>query len=541
MQKSFAELSSRFTDRMSGDTNLIFEKEDHIETCPAASPSQKKGSGRLSLMSGIYAHQFNVVGNTVFSDEELAEVIVSYEKREISPEELQAVREALTRFYIHRGYITSGVIIPDQDVVDGLIILRVIEGRLANIEVEGNRYLHAGYISDRLEIAGGPPLNVMELQQALQYLLQDHRIKRINAHLSPGILLGESILKVHVEEESPYLLEFGISNSQSPSVGSVRTEIRGAHQNLTGRGDALEGTAGVTKGSNDVQISYVLPLTAHDTTLKTEYRESDNLIIEEPFEGLDIKSEERTFGVGISHPFYRRMGEELSLSLAIEFRRSQTFLLGRPFSFSEGSEEGKSHLKVLRFAQLWTDRSLKQIIVVRSCFSLGLDSIGTSLNSSNADERFLSWLGQIHLRIRVGETDSVVVFRSNVQLSNDPLLPLERFAIGGMHTVRGYRENRLVRDNGMTASLELQVPILEDHGDESVLQGIIFLDFGKSWNSDTHTPDPKSLPGAGFGIKLAMIRHLQLQVYYGMALRSIHTSGHDLQDHGVHFELSGHF
>jgi hemolysin activation/secretion protein len=38
------------------------------------------------------------------------------------------------------------------------------------------------------------------------------------------------------------------------------------------------------------------------------------------------------------------------------------------------------------------------------------------------------------------------VLRNDLQLAKDPLLPLEQFTVGGASTVRGYRENQLVKD-----------------------------------------------------------------------------------------------
>ena len=89
------------------------------EVLPQTPQSKKKVSRELSFLRSLYVLRFNLSGNTVFTNKELAEVIASYEERDISPEELQAVRNELTLFYVHRGYITSGVIIPDQSVIDG--------------------------------------------------------------------------------------------------------------------------------------------------------------------------------------------------------------------------------------------------------------------------------------------------------------------------------------------------------------------------------------------------------------------------------------
>ena len=73
----------------------------------------------------------------------------------------------------------------------------------------------------------------------------------------------------------------------------------------------------------------------------------------------------------------------------------------------------------------------------------------------------MAWLGQFQWARRFGERDYQVIFKSNLQLANDPLLPMEKCALGGLETVRGYPENTLVRDECFVASLEFRVPVYQ--------------------------------------------------------------------------------
>ncbi|MEZ5581953.1 MAG: POTRA domain-containing protein [Candidatus Competibacteraceae bacterium] len=84
---------------------------------PVAPPPEEKLAPQLE----VYVSQFKLTGNTVFSDEELATVTKPYTNRKITSEELQEVRYKLTRYYVDRGYINSGAVIPEQQVTDGII------------------------------------------------------------------------------------------------------------------------------------------------------------------------------------------------------------------------------------------------------------------------------------------------------------------------------------------------------------------------------------------------------------------------------------
>jgi len=503
------------------------------------------GEDRLSTQVRVFVRQFQLTGNTVFADEELAQVTAPYENRRITAEELQEVRHKLTLYYVERGYINSGAVIPDQPVADGVINIQIIEGTLTDIDIGGNKRLRSGYLSNRLALGAGPPLNIQALQQRLQLLQQDPLIARVNAELVPGLKAGEGVLKVQVREETPYQFGLVFANDRPPSVGAERARLYAAHRNLTGWGDSIALWYGLTEGADDVSLAYALPLNAYDTTLTLGFIQSDSTVIEEPFADLDIDSELETYGITLSHPFYRTPQRTFSLGLSLERRHSKTFVQGIPFSFSPGVEDGESTVTVVRFFQEWLDRRLNQVIAVRSTFSLGIDALGATINAGGLpDGRFLAWLGQFQWARRFGERGNQVIFRTDLQLARESLLPLEKFSIGGGTTVRGYRENQLVRDNGWVTSLEFRLPIFRlplpriSHGpEEGMVQLAPFADFGRSWNTDEPTPDPKTISSIGLGVRWDPSPSIHAQLYGGLALRNIDTAEHDLQDSGIHFAL----
>ncbi len=509
---------------------------EHLSPPESVKPHDR--SDMLSLRSKIHVKKFKFTGNTVFSADELGKLAAPYENREIVFEELEKLRQELSLQYANKGYLNSGVIIPDQKVVDGTITLTVIEGTLTKIDVEGLKYFRKGYITSRLENAAERPVNIVRLQEALQLLQQDSRIKRINAEFNPGTALGEGTLKIAIEEETPYLVSLAFSNNAPPSTGSYRGEVNLAHQNLLGFGDILAAGFGITEGAKDYNASYLLPLNSRDTTLEFYYRKGDSTVTESLFKGLDIKSESDSYGVRLKQPLYKTTSNELALSLAAETRRSETSLLGRGFSFSAGADEGKSRESVLRFSQEWLNRTPSVVFAAHSTFSLGVDALGATVHDSEADGRFFSWLGQILLIKKLGETNTQLFFRTDVQLANDSLLSLEKFSVGGMNSVRGYRKDLLVRENGLNSSAEIRIPVVISEKGFGVIQIVPFFDFGWAWNNKTETPEPKSIYSTGLGIKWELLKKMNLDVFYGYGLKSIKDKGNDLQDQGVHFQLT---
>ena len=495
-------------------------------------------SENLSLMSKVHVKKFEFTGNTVFSSAELGKLASPYENREITFEEMERLRQELSLLYVNKGYLNSGVLIPDQKVANGTITLSVIEGSLNKIEIEGLKHFRKEYISSRLAKAAETPVNVDKLQEALQLLQQDSRIKRINAELKPGAALGEGVLNVTIEETSPYLVSLAFNNNAPPSTGSYRGELNLAHQNLFGIGDILAVNVGLTEGANDLNASYFVPLNSRDTSLELYYRIDDSLVIETQFDGLDIKSKSDTYGMRLRQPLYKTFSKEFAVSLAGEVRQSKTSLLGREFSFSPGADDGKSKESVLRFSQEWLNRTQSTVLALHSTFSVGINAFGATLHGAEADGRFFSWLGQTLLIQRVGESPAQFVFRTDMQLANDSLLSIEKFSLGGMNSVRGYRKDLLVRDNGLNSSVEFRIPALLYGKGIETLQVVPFFDFGWAWNNKTDTPEPKTIYSTGLGLKWKPVQQVNLDLFYGYGLKMLSNKGNDLQDQGLHFQLT---
>jgi hemolysin activation/secretion protein len=492
----------------------------------------------LAGRAQVLVKAFRIEGNRAIATEELQRIAAPYTGRPISSEELQALRQRLTRHYVERGFVNSGVVIPDQQVRDGIVTLRVMEGRLGEIRVEGLERLRPDYVRERLELGAGPPLNVRDLAERLLLLQQDPLVRRLDAQLGPGEQRGEGQLRVRVEEARPYSAAVILDNERPPSVGAERLRIEGEHRNLSGRGDALQASYGLTSGMDDLSLAWSLPLDARDTRLTLSYERTDSEVVEAPFDELDIESDTRSWGIALRRPVIKHPDREFALTLALENRRNNSYLEGRPFSFSAGANDGESEVTVLRFAQEWSQRGTDRVWALRSTFSKGLDALGATINPDSPDGRFLSWLGQARWARRL-EGGLQLLARTDMQLSDGPLLDLEKIAVGGIHSVRGYRENQMVRDNAVVASLELRIPL---GGAGGAWQLAPFLDYGRAWNrGEQATPSPPDISSIGVGVRWDPGPAAHAELYWGKALRKVDSEGDDLQDDGIHFSARWQF
>lgn len=490
----------------------------------------------------IFVKKVRLMGNTAFSSQQLTEVTGPYTHRDVTAEELEGLRLALTYYYVNHGYVTSGALIPEQTVTDGILTVQVVEGKLAEINVEDARWFRPSYFQDRIDAAAGPPLNVGTLQERLQLLQADPRLQRINAELRPGLARGESALNVRVAEANPLKAWLEFNNFQSPTVGAEQGFITLAHQNLFGFGDQLSVQYGRSAGVDPIlNFSYAIPVNRYDTTLALQYRRFDFTVKEDPFEELDIRNKAEIFGISLRHPVYRKVDQEIALSLTGEHERNKSFLLGQPFEFIAGSPDGKFRVTALRFGQEYTRRSVDQVISASSRFSVGIGAMGSTANADSnlPDARFFSWLGQAQLIRQLPFWRTQLVGRGLVQLSNDHLFPLEQVAVGGRYSVRGYREYTLIRDNAAIGSVELRVPVYTTKAGVDTVFLAPFFDIGHGWETNVSTPasPPKTLSSAGIGAIWNFWRGSRFEVYWGKQLRKFDTGRDNLQDHGVHLQL----
>jgi len=271
------------------------------------------------------------------------------------------------------------------------------------------------------------------------------------------------------------------------------------------------------------------------------FRLSRSTIIEAPFDQLDITSKSLTYGLGIAQPVYETVNTSIDVSLVGELRRSRTYLLGRPFSFSPGVQDGKANVSVLRFGQQALYRDATQVLAARSVLSLGLPVLGANDTVGNLPGgEFLDWLVQLQWVRRFERLwNTEFVLRVDAQVSDRPLLPLEQFAIGGFATVRGYRENEIVRDYGYVSSIEARIPVLQAFGGRFLLQVAPFFDAGQAWFLRRPTPDPVTLQSVGIGLRASFFPWLQFQIYYGYRLTNVLVpTRSDLQDEGVGFPVT---
>ncbi len=459
----------------------------------------------------ITVDEIEFIGNTVFSDRELNQVLPPLSKK-ISLERLFYLRKLITDHYVQNGYVSSGAFIPSQELKNRRLKIQIVEGSLENIDIQGLKRLNVSYIKARLPETG-KPLKIEELTAALSQLEQSPFFKTVQANLTRSSV-GENLLSLSIEESNPFKSEFAVTNSYSPSIGSFGGVARGNYH-LLGVGDLLSLEYNRTEGLKRISAGYSLPIDARGGTVAFNFTDADTEAIEDPVSALDIQADFEAYSVGIVTPVANFGNSQVTLGLEFESLRSETFIDGDfSFAFIEGLEDGKSQINALRFIQKFSNRTENSLLIASSQFNVGLNVLDTTINDTGIDGLFWSWQGKAQWLEDFSAFSTLTSV--NLQLSDDRLLPLEQISLGGGNSVRGYRQNLTIGDNGIVGSFELKYPLISSSWGSIEL--IPFVDVGTVWNNSEEAIADNFLASIGLGIGYELSNSIRARLDYGIAL-----------------------
>lgn len=503
--------------------------------------------------------------------------------RPLSCTEMFRAALVITEIYHKSKYQTSGakVIIPQEVQTNQnqkrIVLIKVIEGELEEIRVKPfcrNRqnsggdnnptdncsgktkplYLNPEYVRSRLNLVKSKPLNIARLQEALQLLRLNSPIKNISANLYAGSKPGNTILEVQIEEGETLNMPLSMNNSRSPSSGSFQRSAGISNKNLLGMGDSISWNYNHTDGSSGWDISYSVPFNSRNGTLAFSYNNTSTQVIEPPFNNLDINSKSRSYELTIRQPVIQAIKQtngqenydEFSLGLTFSRKESDTSLLGTPYPLSPGAnDQGSTRISTVRFFQEWSRQNSRQVLAVRSQFNLGIGVFNTTINQPIPgvnevipDNRFFSSSGQGQW-VQLLAPETILLLRTNMQFAGRTLVPLEQFAIGGFGSVRGYRQDTLLNDNGIFTSAELQFPVLRIPRWKTIFQLTPFVDYGTASNtSEKQNSNPNSLASVGLGLKLQQGDNFTARLDWGIPLIYVNSRERTWQENGLTFTLS---
>ena len=463
----------------------------------------------------VEVKEVRFVGNTVFTDPELRSLIDLSPGETIFSSDLIDLREKVTDYYVEQGYVSTSAVVSSQRPGSGIIEVQILEGTLKEIRIEGTNYINNGYLYSRLPKVG-QPLNQNELLDSLARLQDDPMIEDVRATLTESDL-AQNVVVLTISEQKRFRSSFGVSNSFSRSVGTLGGSAD-ANYNLFGIGDNLNVGYTRTEGLERFDTGYSVVLGKQNTQLTLAYADSDTEIIEDPISDLDIQGDYQTIRLGVRQPVRLSDQSDLAFTIEGEVIDSEAFIqTDDSFSFVEGLPDGESDITALRLSQEYFTNNDSRSVGVRSQFNVGLPIFDATETEVGIDGLFWSWQGQGQYLQRLGNSNLILASRLNIQLTPDRLLPLEQLTLGGLRSVRGYRQNLSIGDNGVIGNVELQIPVL-GNPESHFVRVIPFVAAGTLWNNGDEEIPTETIASVGVGASYQLGETIEAQVDLALPL-----------------------
>ncbi|NBY23960.1 MAG: ShlB/FhaC/HecB family hemolysin secretion/activation protein, partial [Gammaproteobacteria bacterium] len=148
--------------------------------------------------------EFRIEGNTILDNQIIEKTVYPFLGNNKNIATVEEARGALEKAYHDAGYQAALVDIPEQDVREGVVILKVTEGSVDRLRVTGSRYFSPGHIKEKVPaLAEGKPLNLPQAQKELSKLSAESPDRQVTPVMRAGTTPGTIDIDLEVKDELP--------------------------------------------------------------------------------------------------------------------------------------------------------------------------------------------------------------------------------------------------------------------------------------------------------------------------------------------------
>lgn len=503
----------------------------------------------------LHLKQVTFEGNDVFSSTVLERKAKDYMDRDITMQEVQDICAKVQRKYNRRGYFLTRVYAPAQVVKDGILKLTVIEGRLGEILVTGNKHYSEKFIRRYLKRFQGKAIQYDQILKAL-FLLDENRDLEVGAVFKKGKAFGTADLIVQVHDKAPVHLVLDHNNYGSDHTPQQRTGARFEVGNIFTYGDlltAVEVVGSPVSGLYFTDIVYHIPVNAYGGSLDLSY-----LLARFKTDRIDD-----VHFTGVSHIATAKFDQALQRTRRLSTDFFASFDYKQIQNFTSGVRTSFDKLRVLTggmkldYIDSLRGRNILTALVAGGLPDIlgGLDSEDSASSREGAGGQFFRFNGTAK-RLQKLPYDCFLLLNGVGQYAFEKLPLPEQLYIGGIDTVRGYPLAVGLGDYGFYANIELRVPppFLRDHKIEwmkkrwgDFLQFVGFVDHGQTFvfgheliregvrtasgkiqEGDVEHPGHVILTSAGGGVRLYGPWSLEASFDVGFPLTKRHKTSNTI-------------
>lgn len=372
------------------------------------------------------------------------------------------IAEEVTKYYRERGYFLARAVLPAQEVVGGIVTIRVLEGRLGEVIPEGNRRYSDDDIKAPFADFKGKMITVERVEEAL-LTLQAYPGMSASGVFRPGKYVGTADMLVNVQGERTQDWLVRVDNHGSRFTGSERVVVDYTWNNPLHDADYLKLQAVQTLDpDNSLYGSLRYEGKFDDPDNRWGFAVSSNA-----FDVLDLSTGQNSGISGTSqdanvyftHQITRTRTKKTSVLAEIVRKRGETTSGGVLLSSDQeavlavqiDSEIISPASATISSMYLRIDAGFDGIMGVPDAADIGVTA--PQYSRAGASGEFTKLQAGYSVLKSLAPTRSLL-FRFNGQWTADRLTSLEQFNIGGTPTVRGAPTSAALRDKGGYASLE---------------------------------------------------------------------------------------
>ena len=395
---------------------------------------------------GVYVENIEVTPSEILTVYEIENIIDDYTKTNVKIEQLQEIVNKINKLYLRKGFVTARAYLPEQTIEDGIIKIELLEGKVGNISVSGNRWTKTKYIEDRLGLNKGDIFNIKEYEQDLMIFNRYNDTVELTTTLAPGEeTLGTTDIEVQTHEKLPFHVTALMDNAGRSTIGKYRGGLMLQDDSLFGYRDKLTVGAYANRYSVTPFADYNIPVNKKDGRIGASFSSSNSKIGHGPYEMFNIKSRSQNYSLYYTQPLYRRPWTELTSTTSIAYKRAITSFDGHDL-----------YTDKISYAQTGLNFRYDS---KRGIWYLN-QSVAYAFPIFQKQSNYLKLEGGL-LRIHDFGHGVVGQIRGSYQIIPKNLVPyIDQFVAGGVATVRGYSEGLLIGRSGYVLSGELMFPVL---------------------------------------------------------------------------------
>ncbi len=433
--------------------------------------------------------------------------------------QLRDIADALTRYYRSKGYVLARAYVPRQTVDDGIVAISIIPGLLGDVKPVGNKRYGANILRKPFLPLLDRPVVRDRIETAL-LVLRDYPGLDSTGVFSRGSKPGAADLKVVVKREDPHELYLTVDNHGSEYLGKYRARADWIWNNPLGKADQLT-VAGLytLDPENSVYgaLHYGIPWFPRKWRtpvlfgIGATYNQFD---VGRRLAALGLHGETERAGLSMTRDFIRSRLFDLTGKLSFDRKRAQVKRKSQKLSQDDLSVAVGSLSVRAQDAAIF---GLPGVSRANLDWSVGLPGFlgampaGGDPQSSRvggSGDRSGGDFNKVRISFdrlqRLGRDVSVLV-RLDGQWSNDLLVSLEQFPMGGPESVRAYPLSSFLTDSGYLGSLEVRLgtPFLKGAW-RDVFDLSVFADYAKGRVNDPLPSDIDKVAMSGAGVGLTV-------------------------------------